>query len=245
MSGVRTYTVISIRADHAATVYMSEDGSWLAADFSDSTPISTLALEFQMNEYGLSRAEVLEKYNLISNGPNKYWYGSFDIWLEYNPYFFPNGHFSKKVELPKFTDVASGSWYHNYVYGVLDTGLMIGSNGMFNPNKNLSIDELVTVAVRLHAKENLATIRSANNGEHWSTPYKEYAIKNAIVDSSFVKDGTRKATREELAYALYGAKTPIKTREAVYTVEDVTPKYQQAVLVMHEAEILNGVGNSL
>jgi hypothetical protein len=250
VSGVRTYTLFLIPENHLITVYMMEDGSWLSADFT-SADIS--GYDYYNSEYGMSKVEYVEKYKRVGvhSGLNRDGtiisgrYGDDTIRHYYNKYYFPRGHFSKKVELPKFTDVASSSWYHNYVYEVLETGLMIGSNGMFNPDKDLSIGEVVTVAARLYAKVSQGEIRGAKTGEHWTAPYVEYALKYKIVDSEFVSNLNKKATREELAYALLGAYWPLKTREAIYTIDDVTPKYQKAVLIMHEAEILNGVGNSL
>ena len=82
---------------------------------------------------------------------------------------------------PAFTDVTPTDWFYSGVYGIVKTGLMIGtSDTTFSPKSYLTTAECVTLLARTHARltgkqDTLdASVQAAVNPVHWSQGYIDY-----------------------------------------------------------------------
>jgi len=67
---------------------------------------------------------------------------------------FELGNFVKRntYTAKTYADVNSSDWYYENVRSAYEYGLMVGdTNGKFNPNSNITIAELITIAARIHS----------------------------------------------------------------------------------------------
>lgn len=82
----------------------------------------------------------------------------------------------------QFTDVNESEWYAESVESVYELGLMNGiGEGLFSPNTNVTVAEIITMTARARAIHDGETIRAAADGESWYTPYVEYAVSKGYV----------------------------------------------------------------
>ena len=108
-----------------------------------------------------------------------------------------------------FGDVSDGAWYNVYVQYVYDKGLMSGSNGMFNPTKDVTRAQLVTTLYRL-AGEPEVTDRSAleafsdlKDGQYYTDAIC-WAYNTGVGTGNNGKfDVTGKLTRQQMAAFLF------------------------------------------
>lgn len=154
--------------------------------------------------------------------------------------------FAKTKEYPenKFSDVKNESWYAGEVKSAYEFGFMDGvSEKSFSPAGNVSVSQAVTLASRLNAAYNNATIPETGSA-NWYDAYVNYAKQNGIISEnefdSFDRSVTRGETAKLLACALpsdwYGAVNDIKR------VPDVVKDYDKydAVMLLYRAGVLCG-----
>lgn len=154
--------------------------------------------------------------------------------------------FAKTKEYPenKFSDVKNESWYAGEVKSAYEFGFMDGvSEKSFSPAGNVSVSQAVTLASRLNAAYNNATIPETGSA-NWYDAYVNYAKQNGIISEnefdSFDRSVTRGETAKLLACALpedwYGAVNDIKS------VPDVVKEYDKydAVMLLYRAGVLCG-----
>ena len=91
---------------------------------------------------------------------------------------------------PVFSDVPESEWFYSGVYGIVRTGLMIGtSTTTFSPKKNITTAECVTLFARTHARltgmqDTLdASVQAAVNPPHWSQGYIDYCNALSLLTS--------------------------------------------------------------
>ena len=72
--------------------------------------------------------------------------------------------------VPVFTDVKESDWFYSGVYGIVKTGLMIGtSDTTFSPKNYITTAECVTLLARIHAHitDSTALLQSAPPTTPW------------------------------------------------------------------------------
>ena len=96
----------------------------------------------------------------------------------------------------QFADVPSNAWYAESVASAYRLGLVAGTGPeTFNPDGNLRICEVITLACSLHSRYYGQDIPDADGGP-WYQKYVEYAQANGIVSGTYA-DYNRSATRAE------------------------------------------------
>lgn len=121
----------------------------------------------------------------------------------------------------RFSDVKPGDWFHSYVEKICAAGWMSGKgSGLFDPNGNLSLAEVMVLASRLHADHTGTDIPSVEGA--WYMPYYTYCLNHGILDQvSFTQaDLNRSATRFEMVDILDRAAKKERTTQTVNTVQD-------------------------
>lgn len=79
--------------------------------------------------------------------------------------------------MPAFSDVTEQDWFYSSVYGICETGLMIGTSATtFTPTAYITAAEGVTLLARVHARltENTAALNAMANTEPWQQKYLDY-----------------------------------------------------------------------
>lgn len=153
-----------------------------------------------------------------------------------------------------FRDVKAGDWYHTAVMETTKAGIFSGKAvgqdgvGTFEPQGTLTVAELITVAVKLVAKDGVAPAQGP-----WYQGYADYAYAKGMVDAELIANEParleRPATRNEVAMILVrtmqhqlgqmagdatGAEQYIGDYGAIPHV------YQQAVAQMYAMGIVGG-----
>lgn len=112
------------------------------------------------------------------------------------------------AQAANFTDVPSGAWYRNYVYDLVDKGIIQGvTPTTFSPRSNLTRGAFTTMLAQTVLSE--GDLRQYNYKSsfkdmaagHWSTRFVNWAVEAGVVsgyeDKTFRPD--RPVTREEMA----------------------------------------------
>ena len=143
-----------------------------------------------------------------------------------------------------FRDVAQGVWYAANVRAVYAYGLMVGvADDRFNPEGQVRVSELVTLACRLHDTWHDRHV-SYKSGGRWYDGYVKYALAAGILRPGQFSDYDRPADRSEVAEVLAAA-LPREAFPAIFpekTAPDVTGSevYGEAVRLLYQAGILAG-----
>mgnify|MGYP001000914578 CR=1 FL=1 len=162
-------------------------------------------------------------------------------------------HFKKTKNYTSTTykDVPSNAWYYPSVKLAYEYELLVGSNGLFNPQEEMNLAQVITCAARLNAKyfnreaELNKLITNNKKGSAWYKPYLTYASKyNILLKTDNVTYLETPASREELAYYLaksVPANNFTKIRNAdIPDYYSINPKYQSSVRMLVDAGIIAG-----
>ena len=150
-----------------------------------------------------------------------------------------------------FTDIPAGKWYTEAVQRVSAIGLMVGSNGLFNPNGTVTLAQVVAVAARVHAQKDqnediLAEFIKEYDEQHqpWFCAYVDYCKMHSLIQGNEFGSSweTRTATCEEMAYILHHAIGSVTSIRQI-TIPDLTgvkPAYQPGMVALANAGIISG-----
>jgi len=163
---------------------------------------------------------------------------------------FELGNFVKRntYTAKTYADVNSSDWYYENVRSAYEYGLMVGdTNGKFNPNSNITIAELITIAARIHSIYYTGNDDFANSTP-WYKAYTDYAKTTGIAGE--YADYNAYATREQFASIIVNA-LPNKALEEINAVADdsipdvsVNDPYGRAVYKLYRAGIAIGNDNA-
>lgn len=145
-----------------------------------------------------------------------------------------------------FNDVSEGFWFTDNVKAAYEFGLMVGSNGTFNPNENISVAEAVTLASRLHS------IYEGGSDEFekqtpWYQSYVDYAVANGIIEEDYFWDYSEEISRNDFV-AMIAKALPSEAFPAINAIEkgmisdvDKYIKCKDQVYMLYNAGVLTGV----
>lgn len=155
-----------------------------------------------------------------------------------------------------FRDVPQKEWYAEYVYDLVELGLLQGyENNTFRPQNSITRAEITTILANLSG-ENIAVYKNITQFRdcigHWAAASINWAadkgIVNGIGDGKFDPDAP--ITREAfctmiLRHAKYEGHYPQKTVKAIdFRDADTISSWARAsVYHMQQAGIINGIGN--
>ena len=125
------------------------------------------------------------------------------------------------VTAPTFKDVKQSDWFYSFVSKICSAGQMTGKgDGIFDPNGNLSLAEVMVLASNLHSEQTGKEIPAADGV--WYMKFYSYCRKEGILESLNIgeKDLSRSATRFEMVALLDRAAQKDKTSGTVNTVKD-------------------------
>lgn len=151
-------------------------------------------------------------------------------------------YFDFAIDEPIFDDVSEDSWFFESVMTARKAGLINGFGGNeFKPYDDVTIAEVISMAARIHAKFNSATIRSATNGEKWFTPYVEYMKENMSQELGF-DNYNSSASRSQTAYIFSFVLNDKNADTSLITIPDVKSddEYASGIYKLYALGILNG-----
>lgn len=131
-----------------------------------------------------------------------------------------------------FRDVNLSAWYRDNVAAAYELGLMKGTGqGAFEPGKNVTIAETITLAARLHSiyQADGASFECYDGG-NWYDPYVNYARSNGLLSENY--DYSRPATREEFVHLLAKA----LPNEALPAIKSA-PVFDDAGRIIYSADV--------
>ena len=157
---------------------------------------------------------------------------------------FDNFAYTKVYE-GQFRDVAETAWYAESVAMAYELDLVAGTGPTaFDPESNLKLSEVVTLAAQLHSRYYNRQIPAVSSGP-WYQRYVDYAVSNGILfDSGFNFD--RPATRAEYVWVLARC-FPASGYAQINDIEDgeipdvsMDEPYADAVYKFYRAGIMQG-----
>ncbi len=157
---------------------------------------------------------------------------------------FDNFAYTKVYE-GQFRDVAETAWYAESVAMAYELDLVAGTGPTaFNPEGNLKLSEVVTLAAQLHSRYYNRQIPAVSSGP-WYQRYVDYAVSNGILsDSGF--NFERPATRAEYVWVLTRC-FPASGYAQINDIEDgeipdvsMDEPYADAVYKFYRAGIMQG-----
>lgn len=157
-----------------------------------------------------------------------------------------------------FKDVPNSAWYYDYVYELVDRGVIAGyEDSTFRPNKNITRAEIAKIIACI-TDENTKIYDGYSEFSdcrgHWADEYINWAAEKGIVNGvgSDKFDPDAPITREALCtmvmrYAKYEAFYPQKIVEPAGFSDDnnISSWARDSVYHMQQAGIINGKGNNL
>ncbi len=148
-----------------------------------------------------------------------------------------------------YRDVADFQWFAPYAKGAYEIGLMLGTydGTTFEPNKEITVDELITLISRVH------NIYNGGSGvfeqvDPWYAVYRFYAIRHGLIANGEYTDGSAIANRTDMAY-LFAKILPKKEYTAINTVTrlpDVNEntKHADSIFLLYRAGLVAGTDPS-
>jgi|GEM_PF-6053421 len=152
----------------------------------------------------------------------------------------------KTYQAGQFRDVGNGWWYVEYVQNVWEYGLMIGKSAdRFDPEGEIRISEVITLACRLHNYYYGKTGEYTDYTKYWYDGYVRYAKLAGIIQEGQFTDYDRFATRREVAQILTAAlpAEAFTAINAITSIPDVSVKDAgaDAIYLLYRAGVLNGI----
>jgi len=160
----------------------------------------------------------------------------------------------------QFSDIPTDSWFYDTVKTLYELGLTNGSGapGRFDPDGNLTVAEVITMASRLRSLYETGDSESGRyacggDGGAWYLPYVSHLQAREIIGLEFEGNYGRPATRAEVAHVLAKAlpqdlMDPVN-REAVASgygrgiyIQDVAGDtlYRDDILLLYDWGIAGG-----
>ncbi len=147
-------------------------------------------------------------------------------------------------EMP-FVDVENDKWYYSEVQQAYKLGLVTGvTQFTYEPLKDVSLAEAISLAVRLNATYNKQKAPSPAEDAVWYEPFVQAAVQASIITEGQFDDYTRPATRKEVALIMskvlpYDMYKKINMFETVPDMQPADAGYDD-VLKLYNAGILTG-----
>lgn len=159
-----------------------------------------------------------------------------------------------------YTDVSDQAWYAENIYSLSDLGLLNGvGDGLFRPEKDLSLAETITIAARLcrmfsdnEASENEDFRDSPDPGTAWYAPYVALCREKGVLDASGITDVNEESLNASAARAVVATLLRNALSEGVLqdlnAIEDgmlpdvpVQSSWSDAVYSLYRSGVLTGV----
>ena len=147
-----------------------------------------------------------------------------------------------------FTDLSEAEWARTYIETLAAKEIISGDgNGNFHPNRSITREELVKLAVEAYDKYDAEAVAAFSDVEAdaWYSPYIASAVQEGIVQG--YGDGRfgvgERITRQDMAVILCRAAgiTPAESDTAVFTdTEEISDYAIDAVNALHALGILEG-----
>ena len=154
---------------------------------------------------------------------------------------------------PGYADVKEDDWFYDNAKLCYEIGLMKGTNLGFEPGKDLTTAESITLAARVGAALRGDEIPAAAPGEEWYRPYVEYLQAVATSDSTSAEssalapslpwnDTAHPANRELFLYFLFLAVDGQQDAfPAINQISSLPDRSDDIVLSFYNWGILTGV----
>lgn len=144
----------------------------------------------------------------------------------------------------QFSDVPEEEWYYDSVGSTYELGLMNGTGGgLFEPNREMTVAEVITLASRAAAICAGESIDTAADGA-WYMPYVRYAVEKSLIREDSFDDYEREAKRLEVAQIFAKVlemteKEPYNEVESIPDVSENKP-YHASVLALYRCGVMMG-----
>ncbi|MBD5134111.1 MAG: S-layer homology domain-containing protein [Clostridiales bacterium] len=111
-----------------------------------------------------------------------------------------------EADVSGFSDVADGAWYAEWMAKANQMGIMTGDNGKMDPSRNVTLQEVATMLVRvlglpLGTAEDLANVPGAGSVSAWAIPAVAALVKAGYI--SDVTDAGLPMNRRAFAEVIY------------------------------------------
>ena len=160
-----------------------------------------------------------------------------------------------RVYREQFADVASDSWYHDYVALGYEYALFDGRGAGFEPESPVKLSELITLSARLRAVWADETVSDAPGA--WYARYVRYLSERGLLEPTLPAACDVPATRAQLA-AVFAATLPESCFDSPYRalvdeayasgrfITDVTEQtpYRGQILLLYARGLLAGTDAS-
>ena len=144
-----------------------------------------------------------------------------------------------------FHDVKPVAWYFENVKKCYSHGLIKGtSDTMYSPSGEITIGQVITLAVRIHCSNNPDVAKPETDTKPWYKGYVDYAVENSIIRENDFTDMNKPATRGEMAYIFASASDEDNLQKInnYKSIPDVSEehKYSEEIFLLYNAGIVEG-----
>jgi hypothetical protein len=145
-----------------------------------------------------------------------------------------------------FEDVKSADWFHGEVASAYRLGFVQGqSEKAYNPTGNVTVAEVITLAVRLNYSYNGKSLPAVAEGAEWYKNYVNAAVREGIIKNTQFADYNAPALRKEVAQIMNKALPTdyLKAINMFTSIPDVSTKDPAygAIRKLYNAGILTGM----
>lgn len=145
-----------------------------------------------------------------------------------------------------FEDVKSDDWFHGEVSSAYRLGFVEGqSEKVYNPQGNVTVAEVITLAVRLNYSYNGKALPEVAEGAEWYSNYVNAAVREGIIKNTQFADYNAPALRKEVAQIMNKALPTdyLKAINMFTSIPDVPTKDPAygAIRKLYNAGILMGM----
>jgi len=145
-----------------------------------------------------------------------------------------------------FEDVKSDDWFHGEVSSAYRLGFVEGqSEKVYNPQGNVTVAEVITLAVRLNYSYNGKALPEVAEGAEWYKNYVNAAVREGIIKNTQFTDYNAPALRKEVAQIMNKALPSdyLKAINMFTSIPDVPTKDPAygAIRKLYNAGILMGM----
>lgn len=146
----------------------------------------------------------------------------------------------------QFAVVTQDKWYYDEILEAKKLGLINGmGDNLFKPDENVSVAEIITMAVRIKNTKDGANTEITNSPVgKWYNSYITFAVNTGLIKTDDFDSFERNATRSEVAYIFANIFENVESdKNTIISDVDESTKYCDEIHKLFDLGILNGDGN--
>jgi len=146
-----------------------------------------------------------------------------------------SGLAQEKPATATFSDVNSKQWWYGAIEAAAKAGLVEGYNGKFNPKNNVTVEEVIKVAVQAAGLETDEKAEAVEGASAWAAKYIKAALDAGLIATGldYKADATRGQTIL-VGYSVYEKLNQVEPAKASVSKAEAT-NYNEVTVTLNKA----------